>query len=1081
MAGVFQPNVFQPNVFQEGPISRTASDSLSSVTDSVSRVGTFSRTVSDSISSITEAVVATKNTTVRTLTDSISSISETPTRVLTLIRTASATLSSITESVVRGFTLSRTTADSLSSITEAVVRIQTFARTVSDSISSITEAVVRVGGALVRAISDIIAFIYDAVTATTPYQPDAPIVVDMAIGGSSFWGDVQFEKARFDSQVNGVAGTCEFRVRDEDRTKLFTVGQEIVLTINDQVLWRGFIATVNRIYVFPALNVDDFGPARFIDIKGTDINILLTKRIVFDQTTPTNIMAPLLPEHTPDVTAITELFADWLDLSGDGLDTFTLVEPVGDTTWTQEGRAWEGSDTWAQAMQSIGSLPAAIYYINPDKKFVYTDVDTPNAPFALSDQPDGVTSFGYREMEVLMDGSSLANDVMCWGIGYGSQTPVFVRDIDSASVTEHGVWQLGQTTFGVYKQSTISRIAGSIIDGSPQSKRGTKDDRPAAMVVTYQPGLRVADKVDFTSNVFGYNDVIPIRKMEVTFDGPNTPKYALTLSHEIDTPFSFFDPFPLLKPPKIKFCPPGFVMGPAGTCVPVILPGPIECSAEVCGITDDFQRVEAASSWGIATCLIPWRTDPFAAGGTISVDGQAGIILLTDPAQPRRLYLGGSGSVSYQAPVDLSTKTMRFQLPDYVSTLNNVYTIRWSPTDHPGLTIGPNVGIGFIDSGVTTNSYISYGASADLAIPKTFWDSTSTYTWTVSKTVSGMTQSITNGTNTYTVTHGSAPTLAQCELFFDIVGALSADITLRITEIIIPEITRCTVVQFDNFYRLAGPDDWQFATPAGNLWTTVDSGAVSVDYGVALMSVDATNSAEVTQLSPPIYLISGGTRTMHTRFRVSPIAEAPDNPNEIAFELWNGGARLVIVPSTEVGEGSLLIADNTSGPIAFVDYIDWESDVRYDVRWEQTWQGIGRAKIWRTGDPEPDWMLEGDTVTAFTNDYFNVKYTSGGDVDSTLRLDFIDFDYSDRPCYFGGPDPLIGSAANAWVCEEFTSTGTDTITLQHSFLASSPWVFVNGLLQIQTSFTPDPAAGTIVLDFTPPVGTSIRVCYWALP
>ena len=367
--------------------------------------------------------------------------------------------------------------------------------------------------------------------------------VAISIGGVDQAADVVFASCHFESSVNGIAGEAKFRVRDLNRTKSFGVGAPLLLEIDGDAVWRGFVMSATRTYVFPALNVSDFGLPRFVDIVGSDVNILLTKRIVFDQSDGANILAPLLPAHTADTTALTELFADWLDLSDDGIDTTTLVENVGDTMWTQEGRAWEGSDTWGQAVASIANLPAAIYYIDPDKNFVYTDVDTPDAPFGLSDQPDGTTTKGYSEMEVLFDGTGLANDVMAWGAGYGSQKPVFTRDIDATSVTDHGVWQMGQTTFGVFKQATIDRIAESIIDGSPQSKRGAKNDRVAVQCVTYEPGLRVAQKVDFTSNVFGFNDVIPIRKMAIDFDGPLTPKYSLTLSHEIDTPFSFFDPF----------------------------------------------------------------------------------------------------------------------------------------------------------------------------------------------------------------------------------------------------------------------------------------------------------------------------------------------------------------------------------------------------------------------------------------------------------------------------------------------------------------------------------------------------------
>jgi hypothetical protein len=275
-------------------------------------------------------------------------------------------------------------------------------------------------------------------------------------------------------------------------------------------------------------------------------------------------------------------------------------------------------------MQSIASIPAAIYYIDPDKRFVYTDVDTPNAPFDLSDQPDHVTTFGYREMEILMDGTNLANDVMCWGIGYGSQTPVFVRDEDATSQSIHGLWQLGQTTFGVYRQATIDRIAASIIDGSPQSKRGAKNDRPAVMVVTHQGGLRVADKVDFTSAVFGYEDVIPIRKMVVEFEGPDTPKYTLTLSHEIDTPFSFFDPFLIdWHFPKVVFPPPP----------PPVLPEPGGCGPTdgTYEIFDSFSRV-LPTSWGTADAGRTWLTSGTAGASTITVNGSVGTLGVTAPS-----------------------------------------------------------------------------------------------------------------------------------------------------------------------------------------------------------------------------------------------------------------------------------------------------------------------------------------------------------------------------------------------------------------------------------------------------------------
>ena len=176
-------------------------------------------------------------------------------------------------------TIPRTAADSISSITEAVVKAVSKVRTVSDSISSITATVTRVA-TMARSLPELVPIVREYVTGALPFNPPEVAVVDLTIDGISYYDDVVFETAHFESQINGVAGTCYFRVRDEDRTLTFTPGQEIVLTINSQVAWRGFIAIPTRTYVFPALNVDDFGLARFIDITGNDINILLTRRIV---------------------------------------------------------------------------------------------------------------------------------------------------------------------------------------------------------------------------------------------------------------------------------------------------------------------------------------------------------------------------------------------------------------------------------------------------------------------------------------------------------------------------------------------------------------------------------------------------------------------------------------------------------------------------------------------------------------------------------------------------------------------------------------------------------------------------------
>jgi hypothetical protein len=606
------------------------------------------------------------------------------------------------------------------------------------------------------------------------------------IAGSDETARIVFHESSFESAVNGTVGSAKLLVRDLDRTFAPVAGDTLELLIDGDPVWTGFVVSINRTYVFPALNVTDFGLSRFWRVEGVDLNTLFNKRFVYTKADPTIVFGKLYGPNQPDNDAIADLVADYLDLSGDSLDTSTKVEFVGNINVDQSARAWLAGDSFGQAMASIASLPGAVYFIDPAHFLVYTDANTANAPFGLSDQPSssgplidtfgrttlqgdgaGPTEFGgpdgpnnsayglgpgyiwspfdtaylhydnslfycngsevvlagggwdsyidtlvpldvggthivqfdfwtpalvdqasqapaigvwfvhgdgdalipvsmyvwtnadgtwqigcydtglspvgpaatvsldastwytakmaydtttgavaytiwkqgdaepdpavsgtssatvfsgpsrwvgfypdgtclldfwngpasgesyftnleftalgtvgYREMTITRDGSSLANDVLAWGLGYGSTSPVFDRAEDAPSEALHGLWQAATIRNGIYKQATIDRVAESILDGSPENLRGAKDDKVSVSVVTYVPGFLPAQKVDFTSTVWGFEDVIPIRRMRVTFDAPDTPRYELSISHDIDAPWGFFDPF-LLNLPKL--------------------------------------------------------------------------------------------------------------------------------------------------------------------------------------------------------------------------------------------------------------------------------------------------------------------------------------------------------------------------------------------------------------------------------------------------------------------------------------------------------------------------------------------------
>lgn len=474
--------------------------------------------------------------------------------------------------------------------------------------------------------------------------------VQIKLASVDITAHVVFATATFTSAVNGTVGSCKFRVRDDDRTMSPNAGDEIELIIDGDPVWTGYLVLTSRVYAFPAENVADAGLARWFDVEGSDLNTLFNKRIAFNQTTPTdNVVRFPYPPVTADSTAIAELVTNWLDLSGDSLDTSTHVETVADINVDQDAYPWSGSQTFGQAMFQIASLPTGVYFLDPSRNLVYTDVNTADAPFALSDQPTG-TDAGYREMTLTSDGTSLVNDELAWGIGYGSQNPVFKRETDAASVALHGLWQDGRQANFVYKQATIDRIAQSVVYGSPSSQRGAKDDRVAVVVTTYVPGFLPAQKVDFTSNIFGFSDVIPIRKMEVTFDAPDAPKYVLTLSHAIDSPWGFVDQY-LLTLPKLP---------------QIVLPGLV--LPQLCWlgdiVVDDWGRVLAGSA-GCASSGYPWTTTIIAVGQTaVSVDATHLIITESVPTPGT----DASASVDIDLPLDPRHMVMTVPLSAIVAT-----------------------------------------------------------------------------------------------------------------------------------------------------------------------------------------------------------------------------------------------------------------------------------------------------------------------------------------------------------------------------------------------------------------------------
>ncbi len=357
--------------------------------------------------------------------------------------------------------------------------------------------------------------------------------------------DVRLTSATFMSQANGVPGTCSFSIKDpalnpQVSSTFPDIGARIRLKIDGSVEWYGFVMTRIYEYAFPVEDTTDYRKrTRFLVINGQDLNILFSRRYVFDQVDPT-MEIPLYPQGTNDQTIITSILADYVDLSGYGLDLASGLTNVGTPALHEEFKAaaigWSLGQVFTNVSQNLG----AIFYIDPDKVLRWVDDETVSAPATLSDQP-GVSEVGYRELRVNHSASEMCNDMTVRGAGVGSPKMVVSRNEDATSIARHGRWQFAELHNDMYKQTTADLRSSSYVDGSPQNRRGHKNPRDTVGCTIYEAGFHVGMVTTVESLAHGWSRAVPIRQVTITFPTHEHARFDLVLSFEIDIGLMYAD------------------------------------------------------------------------------------------------------------------------------------------------------------------------------------------------------------------------------------------------------------------------------------------------------------------------------------------------------------------------------------------------------------------------------------------------------------------------------------------------------------------------------------------------------------
>lgn len=432
---------------------------------------------------------------------------------------------------------------------------------------------------------------------------------------------VVFEQCELNIAAQGEASPSTMVVKDTGTPIEFKTGCRVTVDIDGDVIWAGFLLRASREFWF---DVDTQTTSnRRWDLTLADVNLLFSKRIVFKQSTPKRIDGPVYRDPTYDDAIIDDLISDWLDLSADDVDTTTLVNQVGIVNPSSVGcnppdqafYPFNGSMQWGEAMNVISQMPAAIWGLLPGEplgtspfaRLFYTDISDEDAPYELSDNPTA-SGVGYREMTIWEDGSDLVNEAFEWGAGKGANHMVFEHETASASITNHGLWQQGDLLFNIWCDTTIEKVADTIVNGSPTSRRGHKNPITSVEAEVDTDGFRVGQKVRFINEEFSFDEVLPIRRMQMTFPTPDTRRYKLMLNEEFDR-WGFQDPTPPWKQWRCPDC---------GWDIPEPEPEPTATA----DVFDDFNRADTfwnsgnmpSDFFGVpssVTNAVPWLTGSF--------------------------------------------------------------------------------------------------------------------------------------------------------------------------------------------------------------------------------------------------------------------------------------------------------------------------------------------------------------------------------------------------------------------------------------------------------------------------------------
>lgn len=352
--------------------------------------------------------------------------------------------------------------------------------------------------------------------------------------------DVLLSQAQFTMNSGSSPGQCQIGVKDPTNSYTFKAGQRLTLDIDGIRYWDGYAIDVSTRYGFYVVDTTkSYERVRIWQLRGTDIGLLFSRRVIFNQSKPAAALTAFaqMPAGTSDLSFLNVIMAH-LTIADDNITTD--FHAVGSPNPDEKGEIISIGDSWGDVMRRTAELPGAVWGMKPNRVVYYEDDSTITAPFAISDEPDDVTSYGYSNYSWTNDASQMVNDAQIWGSKLNQKDIRYVRVEDAASIAAHGRWQ-NDNGWRTSLYEHADEVAQSIVYGSPEHLHGAKDDSIVVKCRVRQPGLVAGQKVRIISNAFGDDVVLPIRTMQVTFANNHQALFDLTATWDIDPARTFFD------------------------------------------------------------------------------------------------------------------------------------------------------------------------------------------------------------------------------------------------------------------------------------------------------------------------------------------------------------------------------------------------------------------------------------------------------------------------------------------------------------------------------------------------------------